>query len=79
MKTSMTEFQRSFRLVREAADRGESVIIEGGGRRYVFEMMGEPRNPFAGLENVFGGVNLGAKKGTHREQIRTRLAAKRSR
>jgi hypothetical protein len=79
MKTNLTDFQRSFREAREAADRGESVIIEAEGRRYVFELMGEPRNPFQGLEDVFGAVHLGPKKGTHRERIRARLAAKRSR
>jgi len=79
VKTNLTEFQRSFRQAREAADRGESVIIEGEGRRYVFEVMSEPRNPFEGLGDVFGAVRLGAKKGTHRERIRERLAAKRGR
>lgn len=79
MKTNLTDFQRSFRQAREAADRGESVLIEGDGRRYVFETLGEPRNPFEGLKDVFGAVHLGAKKGTPRERIRARLAAKRGR
>jgi hypothetical protein len=79
VKTNLTDFQRSFRQAREAADRGESVIVEGEDRSYVFEMLGQPRNPFAGLEDVFGAVRLGVKKGTHRERIRARLAAKRSR
>jgi len=79
MKTNLTDFQRSFRQAREAADRGESVIIEADDRSYVFELMGQPRNPFEGLEGVFGAVRLGRKKGAHREQIRARLAAKRHR
>ncbi len=76
MKTTLTDFQRAFRTAREAADRGESVIIEGDGCRYVFELVAEPRNPFEGLSDVFGAVNLGPKKGTHRERIRERLAPK---
>ena len=79
MKTNLTDFQRGFRQAREAADRGESVIIEAEGKKYVFETLGEPRNPFEGLKNVFGAVRLGKKKGNHREQIRARLAAKRGR
>jgi len=79
MKTNLTDFQRHFRRAREAADRGETVVIEGEDRRYVFELMGEPRNPFEGLEDVFGAVRLGRKKGTHREQIRARLVAQRRR
>jgi hypothetical protein len=76
VKTTITDFQRAFRKAREAADRGESVIIEGEGRRYVFEVMSEPRNPFVGLEDVFGAVRLGRKRGSHRDQIRARLAKK---
>ena len=76
MKTNLTDFQRSFRLAREAADRGESVVIEAEGRRYVFELMSEPRNPFADLTDVFGAIRRAQKKGTHRERIRARLAAK---
>jgi hypothetical protein len=79
VKTNLTDFQRSFRQAREAADRGESVIIEGDGRRYVFEIAGAARNPFEGLEDVFGAVKLGKKNGTHRQRIRARLAAKRRR
>lgn len=55
------------------------MIIEADGKTYVFEVMAPPRNPFEGLKGVFGSVSLGKKKGTHREQIRARLAAKRSR
>lgn len=76
MKTDLTKFQREFRAAREAADRGESVIIEGDGRRYVFEELSEPRNPFEGLTGVFGAVALGEKKGDHRGRIRQKLAAK---
>lgn len=79
VKTTITQFQRAFREARAAADRGESVIIEADGKTYVFEVMAPPRNPFEGLKGVFGSVSLGKKKGTHREQIRARLAAKRSR
>ncbi|RRJ94693.1 hypothetical protein Ga0100231_010420 [Opitutaceae bacterium TAV4] len=76
MNTTLTEFQRSFRTAREAADKGESVIIEAGNQRYVFETLGEPRNPFTGMRGVFGAVKLTGKKGAHREQIRRSLAKK---
>lgn len=76
MKTNLTEFQRAFRAAREAADRGESVIIEGEGRKYVFEVMVPDANPFTGLEDVFGAVKLGKKKGTARERIRARVLKK---
>jgi hypothetical protein len=79
VNTNLTDFQRSFRQAREAADRGESVILEGEGRRYVFEIAAESRNPFEGLKNVFGAVKLGQKNGTHRQRIRARLAEKRCR
>ena len=76
MKTNITDFQRSFRKAREAADRGESVIIESDGKCYVFETLSEATNPFVGLEDVFGQVRLGEKKGSHRDRIRKKLAAK---
>lgn len=79
MKTNLTDFQRSFRLAREAADRGESVIIEAEDRRYVFELASESANPFEGIEGVFGAVRLGRKKDTHRERLRDRIRAKRHR
>jgi hypothetical protein len=37
MKITLTEFLRSFRRAREAADRGDSVIVKGENRDYVFE------------------------------------------
>ena len=37
MKTTLTEFLRSFRKAREAADRGDSVIVKGENGDYVFE------------------------------------------
>jgi hypothetical protein len=37
MKTTLTEFLRSFREAREAADRGDSVIVKGENGDYVFE------------------------------------------
>lgn len=73
---TLIEFQRSFKSARKAADKGESVIIEADGQPYVFETLGEPRNLFTGLRGVFGAVKLAKKKGTHREQIRRRLAKK---
>jgi hypothetical protein len=79
VKTTLTDFQRSFRKAREAADRGETVIIESDGNRYVFESMSEPTNPFQGLEDLFGQVNLGKREGSSREKIRERLAKKRRR
>ena len=80
MKTTITDFQRSFRQVRAVADRGETVVIEGAGVPYVFERQpAAEANPFIGLEGVFGAVALGKKKGTNRDKIRARLAAKRGR
>ena len=76
MKTNVTHFQRNFRQAREAADRGETVIIEAEDKKYIFELTSQSDNPFAGLDDVFGAVRLGLKKGTHRERIRGRLAAK---
>lgn len=79
MKTTLTEFQRSFRQAREAADRGESVYVEAEGQTYVFEKRVAEVNPFVGLEGVFGAVALGQKNGSNREKIRERLAAKNDR
>jgi hypothetical protein len=36
-RTTLTEFLRSFRKAREAADRGDSVIVKGENGDYVFE------------------------------------------
>lgn len=79
MKTTLTEFQRSFRKAREAADRGDSVIVAGEGCDYVFERRAPgPTNPFAGLEGVFGAVALRQGSAPLREKIRHRLRQKNS-
>jgi hypothetical protein len=44
MKANLTDFQREFRRAREAADRGVSVIIEAGDRKYVCEVLGVQGN-----------------------------------
>ncbi|MGH7958226.1 MAG: hypothetical protein ACREH8_14630 [Opitutaceae bacterium] len=77
MKTTLTEFQRSFRKAREAADRGDSVIVTGEDGDYVFERRAaKSEHPFAGLEGVFGAVSLPRDATPLREKIRRRLAAK---
>ena len=51
MKTTLTEFLRSFRKAREAADRGDSVIVKGENGDYVFERRAAGSgHPFVGLE-----------------------------
>lgn len=78
MKITLTEFQRSFRKVREAADRGDSVIVKGESGDYVFERRAATsEHPFVGLEDVFGAVTLPQDKTPLREKIRHRLAEKR--
>ena len=77
MKTTLTEFLRSFRRAGEAADRGDSVIVNGENGDYV----SEPRavssdHPFVGLEDVFGAVTLQQDKTSLREKVRRRLAEK---
>lgn len=77
MKTTLTEFQRNFRYAREAADRGDSVIVTGEHAVYVFERRtATADHPFAGLEGVFGTVTLSRDHATLREKVRHRLAAK---
>jgi len=77
MRTTLTEFQRQFRRAREAADRGESVLIEGDGVEYVFQKHIEPKNPFEDLEGVFGVVTrLEAPDKPARQKVRERLRAK---
>ncbi len=77
MKTTLTQFQRDFRKAREAADRGDSVVIAGENGTYVFERRADTSaNPFAGLEGVFGAVSLPQDSSPLREKIRRRLAAK---
>jgi hypothetical protein len=77
MKTTLTEFQRSFRKAREAADRGDSVVITGENGDYVFERRAViSANPFVGLEGVFGAVALPRESTSLREKIRRRLGQK---
>jgi hypothetical protein len=77
MKTTLTEFQRSFRKAREAADRGDPVIVKGEKGEYLFERRSAPTDhPFVGLQGVFGAVKLLRDKGSLSERIRRRLGAK---
>jgi hypothetical protein len=77
MKTTLTAFQRNFREAREAADRGDTVIVSGGHADYVFERRAASSDhSFAGLEGVFGAVTLPRDHGTLREKVRQRLTAK---
>jgi hypothetical protein len=77
MKTTLTQFQRDFRKAREAADRGDSVIVTDESGDYVFERRAVVAgNPFAGLEGVFGAVTLSRDSTPLREKIRRRLTAK---
>jgi hypothetical protein len=77
MKITLTEFQRNFRQAREAADRGDSVIVTGERAVYLFERRAATTDaPFAGLEGVFGAVTLPRDHATLREKVRDRLAAK---
>ena len=74
MKTTLTEFLRSFRKAREAADRGDSVIVKGENGDYVFERRAAVTDhPFVGLEGVFGAVALKQDKRSLREKVRSRL------
>lgn len=77
MKTTLTEFQRNFRKAREAADRGDPVIVKGENGEYLFERRSVPTDhPFVGLEGVFGAVKLPRIRGSLRDKIRRRLSAK---
>ena len=77
MKTTVTEFQRHFRQLREAADRGETIVITGEKGDYVFERRAAlPPHPFAGLEGVFGAVTLPTEETPLREKVRRRLSEK---
>jgi hypothetical protein len=77
MKTTLTEFQRNFRQAREAADRGDSVVVTGEHGTYVFERRASTADhPFVGLEQVFGAVMLPRDRTTLREKVRHRLATK---
>jgi hypothetical protein len=80
VKITLTEFLRGFRKAREAADRGDSVIVKGESGDYVFERRAViSDHPFAGLEDVFGAVKLPQDKTTLREKVRSRLAEKNGR
>lgn len=77
MKTTLTDFQRNFRKAREAADRGDSVIVSGEKGDYVFERRAATsEHPFAGLEGVFGVVTLPQDRASLREKVRRRLSEK---
>jgi hypothetical protein len=77
VKTTVTDFQRNFRQLREAADRGESVVITSERGDYIFERRAAASShPFAGLENVFGAVALLTDATPLREKIRRRLSEK---
>lgn len=77
MKTTLTAFQRNFRKAREAADRGDSVIVIGEQGEYVFERRtAASEHPFAGLEGVFGVVTLPQDRTSLRDTVRRRLAEK---
>ncbi|HEY2444334.1 MAG TPA: hypothetical protein VGI20_01170, partial [Rhizomicrobium sp.] len=79
VKTTLTEFLRSFRKAREAADRGDSVVVKGENGDYVFERRAATSDhPFVGLEGVFGAVTLPQDKASLREKVRRRLAEKNS-
>ncbi len=68
-----------FRKAREAADRGDSVIVKGENGDYVFERRAASSDhPFVGLEDVFGAVTLPQDKTTLSEKVRRRLAEKNS-
>jgi len=77
VKITLTQFLRSFRKAREAADRGDSVIVKGESGDYVFERrtVGSD-HPFTGLEDVFGAVTLPQDKTSLREKVRRRSAEK---
>jgi len=77
MKTTLTEFRRSFRKAREAADRGDTIIVKGESGDYIFERRAATSDhPFMGLEGVFGAVTLLREKTPLNEKARRRLAEK---
>jgi hypothetical protein len=80
VKITLTEFLRGFRKAREAADRGDSVIVKGENGEYVFERRSAGSDdPFRGLEDVFGAVTLPQDKSSLREKVRRRLVEKNGR
>lgn len=77
MKTTITDFQRNFRKAREAADRGDAIVVTGEHGDYVFERRAATtEHPFEGLEDVFGAVTLPRERTSLREKVRSRLAEK---
>ena len=67
MKITLTEFQRNFRKAREAADRGDPVIVKGEKGEYLFERRSvRTDHPFVGLKGVFGAVKLPRDKASLR-------------
>jgi hypothetical protein len=77
MKISLTEFQRNFRKAREAADKGDTVIVKGEHGDYLFERRTVTSDhPFEALEGVFGALSLGRREGSLRNQVRGRFSAK---
>jgi hypothetical protein len=81
MNMDLRSFQRNFRRAREAADRGETIAIEGREGRYLFvrETVPAEDRPFADLEAIFGAVKLLPRKGaSSHEVIRQRLKTRRA-
>jgi hypothetical protein len=77
VKTTITDFQRNFRKAREAADRGDSVVVTSESGTYVFERRAATTDhPFVGLDDVFGAVTLPRDTTPLREKVRRRLAEK---
>ena len=77
METDLTTFQRNFRAMRAAADRGETVTVKSGETHYLFVRVSEkPTRPFADLAPFFGVVHRSPKSGARaHEKIRSRLKA----
>ena len=66
MKMTLTQFLRSFRKAREAADRGDSIIVKDENCDFVFERRAAGSDhPFVVLEDVFGAVTLPQDKTTY--------------
>lgn len=80
METTLTDFQRNFRVARAAADRGETVTVKSGPAAYLFVRADEkPKRPFADLEPLFGVVQLSPKNQSNRETLRRRLKTRHNR
>lgn len=77
MRITVTDFQRNFRKAREAADRGDAVIVTGESGEYLFERRAVTSDhPFEGLRGVFGVVTLPRQTAPLRDKVRQRLADK---